>query len=97
MAVRVGAELTLLYRAYCHLCDDLLAALRPLAAAHRCGITVIDVDAPEHALLEARWGDRVPVLFLGTPADGRELCHYQLDHARVESALRASAADDRVC
>ena len=86
----VGArQLTLLSRAYCHLCDDMRAAVAPLALQHRIGVVELDVDAD--AALEARYGERVPVLLLGVPDDGDELCHYTFDRARVERALmRAS-------
>jgi hypothetical protein len=79
--------LTLLVRAYCHLCDEMLAAVQPLAAAHDVTLEVIDVDAPANAALEAAWGERVPVLFAGPPQSGGVLCHYHLDRARVLTAL----------
>jgi hypothetical protein len=75
---------TLLVRAYCHLCDDMRAALQPLADAAGARITEIDVDA--EPALEARYGDLVPVLLLGS-VEGVELCHYRLDAARVRDAL----------
>ena len=78
-------RLTLLTRAYCHLCDELLAAVSPLAAARGATVAVIDVDADP--ALERAFGERVPVLFAGDPAEGVELCHYRLDRARVEQAL----------
>ena len=81
--------LTLLSRAYCHLCDEMLAAVTPLAAASGAVLTVVDVDAdPE---LERIYGDRVPVLFAGDPAAGHEVCHWRLDRARLEAALRPPA------
>jgi Glutaredoxin-like domain (DUF836) len=81
-------HLTLLSRAYCHLCDEMEAALRPLIEA--TPLEVIDIDAPEHAALEARYGEAVPVLFAGDPSDGRELCRYRLDAAQVVAALAES-------
>ena len=60
------------------------AAVQPLATAAGARVTEIDVDAD--AALEARFGDRVPVLLLGS-AGGVELCHYRLDAARVARAL----------
>jgi hypothetical protein len=78
-------RLTLLSRAYCHLCDEMEAALRPLIGG--TPLDVVDVDAPEHAALEAQFGDAVPVLFAGAPAAGRELCRYHLDAPRVRAAL----------
>jgi hypothetical protein len=81
----LGLQLTLLTRAYCHLCDDMLAALRPLAAARGAIVAVVDVDADP--ALERAFGERVPVLFAGDPAEGVEHCHYPPDPARVEQAL----------
>ena len=90
---RGGLKLTLLARSYCHLCDEMLAALRPLAAARGVVVTVVDVDT--EPALERAFGDRVPVLFAGEPAEGVELCHYRLDRLRVEAALAdARAATD---
>jgi hypothetical protein len=84
-----GAQLTLLVRAYCHLCDEMATALAPLATAHGATVAVIDVDADP--ALETAFGDRVPVLFAGAPAGGTELCHHRLDHARVVAALAPPA------
>lgn len=86
---------TLYSRTYCHLCDDMLTALRSLLAvsaapgeqAHT--IEVVDVDADE--TLVARYDELVPVL-TASRDDGpaRELCHYFLD----EAAVRAFLAND---
>jgi len=65
------------------------AAVAPLAAHHGVGIVELDVDAD--AALEERYGLRVPVLLLGGPTDGVELCHYTLDHAAVTRALAENA------
>lgn len=85
MSAGPGLKLTLLTRAYCHLCDEMLAAVSPLAAARGAIVAVVDVDADP--ALEAAFGERVPVLFAGDPTEGVELCHYHLDRARVEQAL----------
>jgi len=77
-------RLTLLVRAYCHLCDDMRAALAPLAA--QAGATVVEIDVDADASLEAQFGERVPVLLQGD-IDGRELCHYTLGAERVRAAL----------
>ena len=82
-------QLTLLSRAYCHLCDEMLAAVGPLAAAAGATVTVVDVDADPK--LESAYGDRVPVLFAGAPGSGEELCHFRVDVPRVEAALRRPA------
>jgi len=86
--------LTLLSRAYCHLCDEMRDALAPIALRH--GVAVIDLDVDADAALEARFGDLVPVLLLGAPEDGVELCHYRLDAPAVEAALAALASMGRI-
>jgi glutaredoxin len=78
-----AAPLTLHGRAWCHLCDDMRAALEPLLTEFGARVEVVDVDSDP--LLEARYNERVPVLF----CDGVELCHYHLDAARVRAALAA--------
>ena len=82
--------LTLLSRTYCHLCDEMLAAVTPLAEAE--GVTVVVVDVDANPWLERVYGDRVPVLFAGDPATGQEICHHRLDPGQVEAALRAGPA-----
>jgi thiol-disulfide isomerase/thioredoxin len=77
----VSRVLMLYGRTYCHLCDDMAAAVAPLAEEHGFRVELVDVDAaPE---LEARYGERVPVL----EHDGTELCHYFLDPQRVRARL----------
>jgi len=66
-------RLTLLVRAYCHLCDEMRDAVRPLAENAHVPLDEIDIDADPR--LEARWGELVPVLLGGN----RELCHYRVD------------------
>jgi len=74
-------QLTLLSRSWCHLCDDMLAALKPLQEEFEFGVSVIDID--ERPELEAQYGEWVPVLL----ADSVELCHYHLDSAAVRAYL----------
>jgi hypothetical protein len=76
-------RLTLYGRGYCHLCDDMLAALRELRARLRFEVEVIDVDSDP--LLESRYGQLVPVLMHGDT----EICHYHLDLARLTAHLDA--------
>ena len=80
------AVLTLLTRAYCHLCDDMREALHPVA--ERYGAVVAEVDVDAYPELEATYGERVPLLMLGPPADGVVLCQYRYDPGPVEAALR---------
>jgi len=77
--------LTLLVRAYCHLCDDMRDALARLVSGR--DVTVLELDVDADSSLDARYGDLVPVLLLGDAASGRELCHYHLDARAVRAAL----------
>jgi len=80
------ASLTLYGRAWCHLCEDMRAALEPLLAEFGAQLTVIDVDSDPS--LEARYNELVPVLV----CDGVELCHYHLDETRARAMLAAYAS-----
>jgi len=73
---------TLYSRSWCHLCEDMLAALRALEQPGQAfEIAVIDVDADP--ALEARFNELVPVLY-GDLAEP-ELCHYFLEEAAVRA------------
>jgi thiol-disulfide isomerase/thioredoxin len=74
-------RLTVYSRAWCHLCDELCAALAPIAERYGVPVDVIDVDSDP--ALDDRYGERVPVVLAGET----ELCHYRLDVARVIAAL----------
>ena len=84
-------QFTLYARSWCHLCDDMLAALRALEPPGQpFDIAVLDVDADP--ALEARFNELVPVLYPGAPQDnpsGQELCHYFLDEPAVRRHLAA--------
>ena len=84
-------NLTLLTRAYCHLCDEMAEALRPIASAAGAAVDVVDVDGPGHEALEEAWGDRVPALFAGDPVDGVLLCATTFEPERVRAALGPAA------
>jgi len=84
---------TLYSRSYCHLCDDMLAALNALQAPGlRFAVDVIDVDADE--ALVARFDELVPVLF-GDPAKP-ELCHYFLSEEAVRAYVHQPVSDPSV-
>lgn len=81
---RFTPHFTLYSRSYCHLCEDMLAALQALApAGHAFEVDVIDVDA-DPALVE-RFDELVPVLY--GRLDEPELCHYFLDVGAVQRYL----------
>jgi hypothetical protein len=73
-------------RSYCHLCDDMLDALRAMPQVSGMAVQVVDVDADD-ALLRA-YDELVPVLIgMGPDGTGRELCHYFLDPRAVTDFL----------
>lgn len=74
-------KLTVLSREYCHLCEEMLAALRRFQGRYDFEIEVVDVD--RNPRLEDKWGDKVPVLFDGD----LEVCHYYLDNDAVDARL----------
>ncbi len=78
MAVR----LTLYGRTYCHLCEDMAAALREVQESLGFSLEIIDVDADP--AMEARFGELVPVL---TDPQGDEICHYFLDLGALQARL----------
>ncbi len=75
-------RLTLYGRTYCHLCEDMLAALEAMRSEFFFAIDVVDVDADP--ALEAKYDELVPVLVAGQ----RELCHYFLDAVAVRDYLQ---------
>lgn len=76
-----GVALTLYSRTCCHLCEDMAAALEPLR--REFGFRVERVEVDRDPALDARYGERVPVLAHGDS----ELCHYLLDASRVRAYL----------
>ncbi|WP_296229426.1 glutaredoxin family protein [Ralstonia sp. UBA689] len=87
-------ELTLYGRTYCHLCDDMKAALEPLRRDFSFVLHEVDVDSD--AALEDRFGELVPVLMTGAPhvvaENAHKLCHYFLDVSAVRTWLAAQTA-----
>jgi hypothetical protein len=73
--------LTVYSRADCHLCDEMIEALRSLQGLFQFEIAVLDVDA--EPVLARRHGDQVPVLMHG----GVELCHFRLEPEIVTAYL----------
>jgi len=71
--------LTVMGRQWCHLCHDLLQALRPLV--DELGWRIKEVDIDLDPALEARWDEWVPVVLAGET----ELCHYYLDEAAIRA------------
>ena len=83
--VALRPTLTVYARSYCHLCDDMIAALQQLQGRFVFEVKIVDVDGDP--ALEARFNELVPVLMTHTPDGERELCHYFLDAPAVTAFL----------
>ncbi len=76
-------SLTLLTRAECGLCDDMLNELESLRARHVLPpIRLLDVDSDPQ--LQRRYGLKIPALLL----DDVPVCSVRLDQAELLRALR---------
>jgi Glutaredoxin-like domain (DUF836) len=73
-------RLKLYRRGNCHLCEEMLEALRPLLAG-KAELDVVDIDGDPS--LEREYGIRIPVLTAGD----LELSVYRLDKDRVDRYL----------
>ncbi len=80
-------RLTVLSRSYCHLCDDMITALKEFQSRNQLEFDIEMVDVDLDAALELRYGDKVPVLLHGD----NEICHYFLDDARLAAHLLTPA------
>ena len=78
-------KLTLYIRTYCHLCDDMRAAVEPWRA--RLGLELVEVDVDDDPVLEARLGEKVPLLMGGD----EEICHYFFDEEAFRQCLEVGA------
>lgn len=77
-------QFTLYSRSYCHLCEDLLQALKALQKKHLFDIEVVDVDKDD--ALIAQYDELVPVLFgKKDNKDPVQLCHYFLDETKIDA------------
>lgn len=81
MATDAAPALTLYSRSYCHLCDEMVAALLDLQGRAAFTLEIVDVDGDPG--LDRRLGERVPVLMAGA----RELCSHRFDPAQVLAFL----------
>lgn len=78
------AQVMLLTRAGCSLCERTAARLAELSGELEFDVTVTDVDAAAAAgnpALRAEFGDRLPVVML----DGREHSYWELDEPRLRA------------
>ncbi len=71
--------LTLYYRSGCSLCEQMLQELTPLQQRYGFELQMIDIDS--RADLQARFNERVPLLFAGETL----LAEYFLDPQQVHA------------
>ena len=80
------AQVVLLTRAGCSLCERTAARLAELAEELGFELTTTDVDeaaAAGDSAMRAEFGDRLPVVLL----DGREHSYWELDEPRLRADL----------
>lgn len=65
----------------CHLCEEALALVQPLAQARGLNLTIIDISGDD--ILENQYGTSIPVL---SRTDGEELC-WPFDTNKVSEFL----------
>lgn len=69
----VPHSLTVYGRLECHLCQDMLTALKPYQAELGFNVDFIDIDHDQQMV--EKYGERVPVLV----GEKQEICQYFLD------------------
>jgi glutaredoxin len=80
------AQVVLLTRAGCSLCEKTAERLAELAGELDFDVAITDVDAAAaggDSALRAEYGDRLPVVLL----DGREHSYWELDEPRLRADL----------
>lgn len=81
----MSRELLLYTRPGCTLCEDLLAAARPVIDRHGVGVRKVNIDRDPD--LRDRYGHDIPVLMLDDDRGCREVCRHHLDVEALEHAL----------
>jgi glutaredoxin len=76
---------TVYLRDGCHLCEQALEVLRPLADRAGARVETVDIESDER--LHARYLERIPVIAL----DGEELYDFFVDPADLAMRLAAQA------
>lgn len=83
-----AARLTLYGREGCHLCEQMLEALRPWQARYGFALEVVDVDTDPR--LFEQYNTKVPVLAEGPV----EICYYFLDEPLLARHLQGGGTGD---
>jgi glutaredoxin len=80
-------DLTFLSRSGCHLCEEALRQIEPLMGGFGAELRVVNVDTDR--TLRERYGNEVPVIFLGS----RELQRNRIDPGKVRAELSSVKRD----
>jgi glutaredoxin len=75
-------DLTLYSRPGCHLCDEMKKQIAPLVK--RFGVNLREVNIDGDPILQARYNEEVPVLFLGS----RKVAKYSVDTEQLRAQLQ---------
>ncbi|MDR4514207.1 glutaredoxin family protein [Nitrosomonas sp.] len=76
-------DLVVYGREECHLCEQMIQALKAYQARWSFDFQVIDIDADSE--LVSRFNDKVPVLM--SLSNQKEICRYYLDTAALDDYL----------
>jgi len=79
-------DITLYTRPGCHLCDEAKAAMAPIL--REFGAVLREVNVDEDAVLKERYGEDVPVIFIGP----RKAAKHRVDLAQFRGQLREAGA-----
>jgi len=79
-------DVTLYTRPGCHLCEEAKAAMAPIL--REFGAVLQEVNVDEDALLKERYGEDVPVIFIGP----RKAAKHRVDLAQFRRQLQDAAA-----
>lgn len=82
---RGGADLTLIVRRWCSLCDAMRDALSPIARSR--GLRVVEADLDAHPEWESLYAERVPVLLAGAPPEGEVVAQLGFDPVALAARL----------
>ena len=82
-----SADVVLLTRDGCHLCELAEPTVADVASRHGAGLSVVDVDADP--LVREQFTDHVPVLFVR----GQLVDYWQVDPDRMERALNGEPVE----
>jgi len=84
--------LTIYSRPECHLCDDMKAIVRRVAAGpNQGGTTLVEVDISGNGELEARYGLEVPVLLV----NGKKAAKYRVTEGELRKRLEAESGNSQ--